>query len=764
MPASRWPVQQAGGVHAMAEFALNVLGPLRLQRVAGDEIVLRSKACAAILAYLAVNCERRHKREKLVGLIWPDRTDDQARNSLRQALFVLRQAFGNSSSVIAAEGDEVWLDPQQVDIDVSAFEKLAASGDPGSIEKAIALYQGDLADDLYLNAEPFESWIQIERVRLRELALENMSRLAAHCAANGDTQAAIRVNRKIIGIEATREDAHRALMRLYLATGERSVALKQYAECAAILRRELDTEPNVETTRLYNEIHGPRGLAAPGPALAAPSSDGAMAQKNQALVPITTSKRSARLRFAAIGGLLAIAIAAGATWYALSPESATRARKAELSRPPDRTGHNEKSAGPVEAPTPVSKPAERARASTPFTFVVLPFLNVSEDKDYEWFANGVTEELTTDLSRIVGATVVSRTTAYTYKNKSVDVRQIARELNVRYVIEGSVRRDADQVRINVQLIDGDGGGHLWAERYAVERNDLAKTQDEMLASITWAVHLQLIDIEGRRFERDRLNNPAAVDLMMRAVAIWNSGETEKNLREVESLLVRATELDPRAARIWANLALARANLALAQTPGMRDRALIDDAQRTAEHALGLDQRQHNAYRALGHVMRMRGRGEDALAAFERAVTLAPWALNPRHNVATAYLHLGRPADTIVAETTLIRMSPRDPNVNIWYMTRCRAHTMLNQFDQAVADCDNALNSGKRYWWIVMPAAVAHALAGQSARAAELVSELRSMKPDLTVRRCRSDSPSGHPEYLSYHNRTCDALEAAGLPP
>ena len=156
-------------------------------------------------------------------------------------------------------------------------------------------------------------------------------------------------------------------------------------------------------------------------------------------------------------------------------------------------------------------------AATPaprLSIVVLPFVNLSNDPDQEYFADGITDDLTTDLSRISGSFVIARTTAFTYKGKPVDAKQIGRELGVRYVLEGSVRRAGHHVQVNVQLIDAESGAHLWADRFDTDRADLAKAQKEITGRLARSLNLELLEAESHRIEQERAVDPDARDFIM----------------------------------------------------------------------------------------------------------------------------------------------------------------------------------------------------------------------------------------------------------
>src|ERR1700727_915981 len=191
---------------------------------------------------------------------------------------------------------------------------------------------------------------------------------------------------------------------------------------------------------------------------------------------------------------------------------------------------------------PVSAPAPEKSTPPRLSIVVLPFANIGGDPEQEHFVDGVTESLTTDLSRVRGAVVIARNTAFTYKGKAVDLKTIGRELNVRYVLEGSVQRGGNRMRVNVQLIDVETGSHLWAERFDKPLTDLFDMQDEIVARLANALNAQLVAAEARRAEL--APNPDSMDLYFQGRAWLNKGPTPDNVAQARSFFDRALTADP----------------------------------------------------------------------------------------------------------------------------------------------------------------------------------------------------------------------------
>lgn len=247
----------------MASLQLTLLGGFQARIGTGPARVLPIRKAQALLAYLALPAGRAHPRDKLATLLWGDSPENQARNSLRQALFALRRTL--PAGGVRAEGDAVALDPAAVEVDVAAFERGLAEGTPAALAAAAQVYRGDLLAGLSVEgAAGFEEWLLGERERLRELALEALAKLLAHQRGAGQTDAAIQTALHLLGLDPLQEPAHRTLMRLYLEAGRRGAALRQYQACVSILQRELGAEPEADTQALYQSILRERPPSSPG--------------------------------------------------------------------------------------------------------------------------------------------------------------------------------------------------------------------------------------------------------------------------------------------------------------------------------------------------------------------------------------------------------------------------------------------------------------------------------------------------------------------
>src|SRR6266508_1543075 len=238
----------------MPRLNLALLGGFQGRLGASAPLTLPTRKSQALLAFLALPPGRLHPREKLASLLWGGMREPQARGGLRQSLFTLRRVVGVHPSVLLIDGQSVALNPTSVDVDVIEFERQVAEGTPAALERAAALYRGELLEGLALQEAPFEEWLLAERDRLRELALEALAKLLRHQRTTGATEAALQTALRLLALDRLQEPVHRAIMRLYVQLGRRASALRQYQVCVGVLQRELGIEPEMTTKQLYQEI------------------------------------------------------------------------------------------------------------------------------------------------------------------------------------------------------------------------------------------------------------------------------------------------------------------------------------------------------------------------------------------------------------------------------------------------------------------------------------------------------------------------------
>ena len=398
------------------------------------------------------------------------------------------------------------------------------------------------------------------------------------------------------------------------------------------------------------------------------------------------------------------------------------------------------------------------------SLAVLPFSNLSGDPGQDYFSDGLTEDLTTDLSRIEGALVIARNTMHSYRGKTVDVRQIGRELDVRYVLEGSVRRLEKQVRVNVQLIDAETGAHVWAERFERVAEDLFSFQTEVTGRIARALNLQLKEAESQRATRDRPENLEAVDYARQAWAeLWNKPPTKETNGQAFAYLEKALALDSQVPEIWTNLAYAHSREAAVRWSASRAESLRL-AREAGERAVVLDPRSADAHYVLGFTLRLQGDIDRALAENETAV-----ALNPNHapghaGIGIAWVMRGRPQEAFPYFEHAFRLSPRDPLRSGWHIWTGIAHMMLADNRQALEESKRAVAVNPKSSGALTLQVAALALLGREGEARATLALRQQMSPSsLTLQLIREGSPSDYPEYHHLMERYYEGLRQAGLP-
>jgi TolB-like protein/cytochrome c-type biogenesis protein CcmH/NrfG len=410
-------------------------------------------------------------------------------------------------------------------------------------------------------------------------------------------------------------------------------------------------------------------------------------------------------------------------------------------------------------------PGRRAdRTEAPrLSIVVLPFRNLSGDPSQDYFADGITEDLTSDLSRIPGSLVISRNTAFTFKGKAIDTRQIGRELSVRYVLEGSARRMGGTVRVNAQLIDASTGAHLWAEQMDVDQRTLATLQDNfgIANRLARMLSVELVNAEGRRAPRA---DPDAADLTMRGWSVLHGGPNRDDAQRAVALFEDALRVDP-------DNGQARVGLAQALTLIYRNRwdpepaKVLARADEAATRAISIAPNYAHAHYVKAEVLGLSNRFDAALATYDRAI-----ALDPNH--AAAYVGrarnlniIGRSAEALAPVERAIRLSPRDPDLYVWYFVLCHTNTHLARDAQAIDWCLKSLATGKTFWFAYVDLASAYAWHGQPAEAAAAVAEVLKLRPGLTVQTLVQEGAgtSDHPAFRKEFQRIIDGVRKAGLP-
>jgi adenylate cyclase len=447
---------------------------------------------------------------------------------------------------------------------------------------------------------------------------------------------------------------------------------------------------------------------------------------------------------AAAAGALVIAVIAWWLW------PATRSSPA----PPANVGTASESK--QTAPS-VMEPAVAPRLS----IVVLPFVNLSNDPEQQYFADGVTEDLTTDLSRISHMLVISRNTAFTYRDKPVNAKQIGRELGVRYVLEGSVRRSGNQVRVSAQLIDAATDTHLWAERFDRDTGDLFGLQNDITRQIAVALNSELVVAEAGR----ATDHPDALDYILRGRAASNKGATRDNFTQAADLFEQALALDPRSVEARSLLALTLTGRVLAGMTNTRA-ADIRRASDLIDQALAVSPRSTPAHLAKGQLLRAQGRCDQAIPEFEMVIASNRNSSGALFPLGLCKLITGSIDEAIPLEEQAIRLSPRDPYVFNRYLVIGEVHLLQSRIEEAIVWLEKARtgNPGSPFPHVWL--ASAYGLKGDLDRAAAELAEARRLLggraySSIAAMRTRD---WGIPSIRALHEDTFFAgLRKAGVP-
>ena len=595
----------------MAALQVNVLGAFEARDANGQPLVVSARKNRALIAALALAPQSGVARESLASLLWSDRGEEQARSSLRQAIAGLRRDFVTTGLLLIAENNRrLSLDLDRVEIDVVTFQREAAGVDVDALDRAAALYRGDLLADTYIDDPEFNRWLTGERLRLADIAIGVLERLAAHRTG----AARIQLTKRLVSLDPLREASHRLLMQAYAAVSENGLALRQYEVCRDTLRTELGVDPGAETEAL-------RG----------------------------------RLLRSHVG-------------Y----EQAGGARIARNGEAP---------------PALVDKPA----------VAVLPFSVMGSGEDLEGFADGLTEDLTTGLSRISAIRVIARNTMFAYKRRAVDIRSLGRELGAKYVLEGSVRRSGNRIRVSAQLIEAASGHHVWAEQIDRSGADTLALQDEITQLIAASAQTQLILNEGKTAKTCGTASTDRVAVLL--ARSWQRflGLTADSLAEARSLADRAVQLDHGSGTAHRMVAVAIYHQVYMGFVPWRE-LTIDAIHAHAKTSIECDDADEYCHWAMSCAHLLRKQHDRALASLRRALEINPNCSIAYGSMGTMLAWAGEPEASIERNELALRINPQDPSNFFRRFGLALAHYVAGRHAEAVTHAA-AVSQTRPAWWL-----------------------------------------------------------------
>jgi TolB-like protein/tetratricopeptide (TPR) repeat protein len=409
----------------------------------------------------------------------------------------------------------------------------------------------------------------------------------------------------------------------------------------------------------------------------------------------------------------------------------------------------------------------RIRTQAP-SIVVLPFINLSGDPKRDYVADGITDSLISDLARALpGISVVSRGTAFTYKGQGVDPRQVGRELGVRYLLNGSIVFDGESVRVNTQLAETRDGSQLWAERFDTERKGILQVQDEIVARVSRAIGLKVIDIEARRSRRERPESAEFVDLVMRGKAVLNLPSSPATMIEARDLFEQALKVEPASADGLAGVATTLVFEFLNGYYETGGDERLRKAELLLDRAVAIEPRHLLALKAKAGLRRTQGKFDDAIAVAQAVIMEnpgEPWAYK---EIGLSTLYLGRPEQALDWFAKADRIGPRDPGRWTWLDGRGHALLLLGRDEEAIRALNSALDANPKNLSPHAFLAAAYALLGRTDEARAELAAYLERRPETRVSTFRRFSPVPlaltSPQYQQQLQRIAEGLRKAGLP-
>jgi DNA-binding SARP family transcriptional activator/TolB-like protein/Flp pilus assembly protein TadD len=711
---------------------LNLLGRLSIS-VTGEPcrpIQLPTRKSGALLAYLAMNRDCTASREELAALLWGGCTDQQARQSLRQALALLRKNLEPFDG-LHADVNIVRLDPESCAVDAREFDALSRSQNADDLARAARLFVGDFLSGLNIDEETFDDWVRGQRSRLQLAAshlCETFVKRPDLVTAAGDALSAVD---QLVALDPLREDWHRLAITLYGRYRGKHEALARAGYFAELLQRELAVAPEPETRALIEELRGaptavmavalpdagePAGMA---PVVHIPQAAPETAADVAAAAPAARPPTPWWVQgMVAVAAPLAIALLVGITWdFALLRRSdeakANLAASATLLPRPD----------PWRSP--IDDKAQPLRNGL-VPLIVLPFTAVGGTDDAtQLAADMLTDDLTNTLSRVPSFRIISRQTARSYQGQAIDVARLGAELQVRYVLEGNVRLNEGAMRVNVELINPATRLSVWSGHVERGGADHQGVRDEIVGQLARELQFEVQPIESARLSEDSDANALAY----RGWAALSQIRIE-GYQKAKTLFDQALERDPQNLSALTGLGAyhARMGVQVFDTDPMGHRS---EAEKILRGVLVRDPNSSRAHFYLALALNKLPTLPEAMQHFERAIRIDPSDASAHAQIGNALIRTGHPAEGLEHVRYAMRLSPRDPIMPVWLEFAGNAELELKNYPEAIALFQRsiALNAGYPRSWAGLVAG--YALADENDAARQNIGKLRTFAPELS---------------------------------
>ena len=673
-----------------------------------ESILPTGRKTRALLAILALSSPRPMLRSKLAELLWSRRPEEQARASLRQEIHRLLEALHPvGQQIMSVQRDHLTLRPGTVWVDVE--EVLRAST---SKPQALSLLDGELLEDLDGVDPSFDQWLAGERERLRDRARTLAETLLRE---KDDPETVIPAAQQLLAIDRTHEGAWRALMRAYTNRGERGMAIQAYERCRAVLADMLDAQPSDETQRLLADI---RASSPPAPPAPRPVGNATPAP---ALPP--TPPRP-------------------------EPRIPTRDSRYDM----------------IREPRPETRGPERSEARATTTrggarVGVLPLQMIGTTESENHLSTGLADEITSALARFRWMFLVSSSSLARYATQTRDEMQIRRAFDIHFLLDGTIQRVGERLRINLRLLDLRAGNQVvWSQRFDRAADDLLTLQDDIAAEVVAQIDPEILLIESQRVTSRPSHDANAYDLVLRAMPLISRLDKPLFL-EAGDLLRRAVELEPdyAAGHAWyAYWLMFLVGQGWAEAPA----DAMAEAGRLAERAITLDPQDAKALTIAGHVRAfLHHRLREAIALHERALMLNPnlamaWNLS---GVAFAYLGDLQEAERRVARYK--QLSPFDPQAYFYDTARIIIALLKRQHEQAVEIGREVSQMNPAFSAACKPYLAALGHLSAKSEADSVRARLLEIEPEFSISRFTAASPFERAEDRDHYVR---GLRLAGI--
>ena len=693
-------------------------------------IQLPTKKTGALLAYLGMSGDYAASREELTALLWGGCSDQQARQSLRQALALLRKEL--PSDVLLTDTKIVRLDSPSWSIDAREFASFACSQTAEDLARAARSFTGDFLSGFILEEEAFEEWVSGQRTRLQHAAAQLCETFVRRPDLVVDPNQALAAIDQLIALDPLREDWHRLSIALYARYRGKNEALSRASNFAGLLQRDLGVAPERETRVMLESLRSgdtaasvqvPSEEVQHGISLSLADGNPDAAANAPAISPVVVPRWNFLARrldgmTAAALALAGILVAAGTfaseslhTILRLGPTPSFQSVTA-LGAPPD----------PWRSPT-AAHEAQLPKGIIPI--VVLPFASSGgTDEPAQLIADMLTDDLTNTLSRVPSFRVISRQTARSYQSQAIDVARLGTELQVRYVLEGSVRLQDDNLRVNVELINPATRLSVWSGRIERRGADRQGVRDEIVSRLARELQFEVLPIESQRLSND-------FDADALAYRGW-AALSQVNLEGYKDALVlfnKALERDPKnlSAQLGIGAYHARMGAQVLDTDPGGHRS---EAERILRQVLVRDPESSQAHFYLALALNRLPTLPEALEHLERAIRIDPSDASAHAQIGNGLIRSGRVSQGLEHVRYAMLLSPRDPIMPVWLEFAGNAELELGDYREAITMFERSIAINPRYPRSWAGLVAAHALANQPTEARRFAVKLKTFAPNL----------------------------------